>query len=57
MLRPADYDAWLDPAQTDTDLFADWMTTPVMRVPFRAQYVDAPRTRNPLAEAELFDAD
>ena len=57
MLRPSDYDAWLDPAQTDTDVFANWMATPIMRVPFQAQHVDSPRTLNPLAKAELFDAD
>ncbi|WP_345790094.1 SOS response-associated peptidase family protein [Marinobacter caseinilyticus] len=56
MLRPSDFDAWLDPTFTQTDAFQGLMKTHIP-APLVCQPVNNPNDLTPTADAEVLAAD
>ncbi|MAL99223.1 SOS response-associated peptidase [Hydrocarboniclastica marina] len=56
MLRPTDFDAWLDPDFHQVDAFQDLMKTHIP-APLVCQPVNSPDDLVPVGEAEVLDAD
>lgn len=56
MLRPADFDAWLDPDFHQVDAFQGLMRTHIP-APLVCQPVGSPKDLEPVGEAELIEAD
>lgn len=56
MLKPQDFDAWLDPEFNDVEAFQDLLHSQI-RVPLKVVPVDSPASLEPSGEPEMIGAD
>jgi putative SOS response-associated peptidase YedK len=56
MLKPDEFDLWLDPNQQSIEIFNDWLV-PRLHQDFLVQPIDKPSLRNPIGDPHIVKAD